>query len=79
MQLYNVYHDVGVIVNMGSVVGLQGQVGQTAYAASKSALVGVTKTWAKELGPKGFRYLPRVDGVLLLFSFERLFVLNIIL
>jgi NAD(P)-dependent dehydrogenase (short-subunit alcohol dehydrogenase family) len=48
-------HGSGIIVNIGSIAGLHGNIGQTAYSASKSALVGVTKTWAKELGPKGIR------------------------
>uniref|UniRef100_A0A6B2LFG9 Ketoreductase domain-containing protein n=1 Tax=Arcella intermedia TaxID=1963864 RepID=A0A6B2LFG9_9EUKA len=45
----------GNIVNIGSVVGLSGDVGQSAYSASKAALVGLTRSWAKELGPKGIR------------------------
>jgi len=45
----------GCIVNIGSIVGERGNVGQTAYAASKSGLVGLTKTWSKELGNRGIR------------------------
>eukprot|EP01127_Copromyxa_protea_P017735 TRINITY_DN5450_c0_g2_i3.p1 TRINITY_DN5450_c0_g2~~TRINITY_DN5450_c0_g2_i3.p1 ORF type:complete len:124 (-),score=23.56 TRINITY_DN5450_c0_g2_i3:376-747(-) len=45
----------GNIINIGSVIGSSGNVGQTAYSASKAGLVGVTKTWAKELAPKGIR------------------------
>jgi 3-oxoacyl-[acyl-carrier protein] reductase len=45
----------GVILNASSVVGLYGNFGQTNYAATKSALIGLTKTWARELGPKGIR------------------------
>lgn len=42
------------IVNISSVVGLYGNFGQTNYAAAKSGVIGMTKTWAKELGRKGF-------------------------
>ncbi|MDQ0257431.1 3-oxoacyl-[acyl-carrier protein] reductase [Evansella vedderi] len=45
----------GVIINTSSVVGVHGNIGQTNYAATKSAVIGMTKTWAKELGPKGIR------------------------
>lgn len=43
----------GRIVNMSSAVALRGNAGQTAYAASKSALVGFTKALAREVGVKG--------------------------
>lgn len=43
------------IVNMSSVVGLMGNASQTAYAASKSALIGFTKSVAKELASRGIR------------------------
>ncbi len=45
----------GVIINTASVVGLYGNVGQTNYAASKFGVIGLTKTWSKELAPKGVR------------------------
>ncbi|HSO05895.1 MAG TPA: 3-oxoacyl-[acyl-carrier-protein] reductase [Pelomicrobium sp.] len=45
----------GVILNTSSVVGLYGNFGQTNYAASKSAVIGMVKTWARELGRKGIR------------------------
>lgn len=45
----------GVILNASSVVGLYGNFGQTNYAASKFAVIGMTKTWARELGPSGIR------------------------
>ena len=47
--------DGGVILNASSVVGLYGNVGQTNYAATKFGVIGLTKTWAKELGPRGIR------------------------
>lgn len=40
----------GVILNVGSFVGMQGAVGAANYAASKSGLIGLTKTAARELG-----------------------------
>ena len=43
----------GKIINTSSVSGVYGNVGQTNYAATKAAVVGMTKTWAKELGRKG--------------------------
>ena len=43
----------GRIINTSSVTGVFGNVGQTNYAASKAAVIGMTKTWAKELGRKG--------------------------
>jgi 3-oxoacyl-[acyl-carrier protein] reductase len=43
----------GRIVNASSVVGLYGNFGQTNYVATKSALIGMTKTVARELGKKG--------------------------
>lgn len=42
------------IINMASVVALYGNFGQTNYAAAKAGVVGMTKTWAKEFGRKGF-------------------------
>lgn len=45
----------GVILNASSVVGLYGNFGQTNYVATKAGLIGMTKVWAKELGPKGIR------------------------
>jgi 3-oxoacyl-[acyl-carrier protein] reductase len=45
----------GVIINTSSIVGLEGNVGQVNYAATKAGLIGMTKTLAKELGKKGIR------------------------
>jgi 3-oxoacyl-[acyl-carrier protein] reductase len=45
----------GVILNASSVVGIYGNFGQTNYAATKGAVISMTKTWAKELGRKGIR------------------------
>jgi 3-oxoacyl-[acyl-carrier protein] reductase len=43
----------GRIVNASSVVGVYGNFGQTNYVATKAGVIGMTKTWAKELGRKG--------------------------
>ena len=43
----------GRVVNISSVVGLMGNAGQTNYSASKAGLIGMTKSLAKELGPRG--------------------------
>ena len=45
----------GVILNASSVVGIYGNFGQTNYAATKFGVIGYTKTWSRELGPKGIR------------------------
>ena len=45
----------GSIINMTSVVGLSGNAGQCNYAASKAGLVGLAKSIAKEMGPRGIR------------------------
>jgi 3-oxoacyl-[acyl-carrier protein] reductase len=42
------------IINISSVVGLFGNFGQTNYAAAKAGVIGMTRTWSKELGRKGF-------------------------
>ncbi len=48
-------HKIGEIINVSSVVGIYGNVGQVNYAAAKAGLIGLTKTLAKELGKKGVR------------------------
>ena len=45
----------GCIINITSVAGLMGNPGQSNYAASKAGLVGLTKSVAKELAPRGIR------------------------
>ncbi len=52
----------GVILNATSVVGLYGNFGQTNYAATKWGVIGMTKTWAKELGKKGIRVAAVAPG-----------------
>jgi len=43
----------GAIINTSSIVATYGNIGQTNYAAAKAGMIGMTKTWAKELGRKG--------------------------
>ena len=45
----------GSIINMSSVVGVSGNAGQCNYAASKAGMIGLTKSIAKEMGPRGIR------------------------
>jgi 3-oxoacyl-[acyl-carrier protein] reductase len=45
----------GSIINMSSVVGVHGNAGQCNYSASKSGMIGLAKSIAQELGPKGVR------------------------
>jgi 3-oxoacyl-[acyl-carrier protein] reductase len=45
----------GSIINMTSVVGISGNAGQCNYAASKAGLIGLAKSIAKEMGPRGIR------------------------
>ncbi len=45
----------GVILSASSVVGLDGNFGQTNYVATKAGVIGMTKVWARELGKYGVR------------------------
>ena len=53
VSIYMVDVASGKIINTSSVVALYGNFGQSNYVASKAGLIGMTKTWAKELGRKG--------------------------
>ena len=52
----------GSIVNTSSIAGTHGNFGQGNYAASKAGVIGLTKTWAKELGPRNVRVNTVVPG-----------------
>jgi 3-oxoacyl-[acyl-carrier protein] reductase len=56
---YMIKQGSGVVLNASSVVGLYGNFGQTNYVATKAAVIGMTKVWARELG----RYNIRVNAV----------------
>ncbi len=56
---YMIRQGGGVVLNATSVVGLDGNFGQTNYVASKAGVIGMTKVWARELG----RYDIRVNAV----------------
>lgn len=43
----------GTIINISSIVGIQGNIGQANYAAAKAGVIGMTKSWAKEFSLKG--------------------------
>ncbi len=55
----------GSIISLSSVVGLNGNVGQANYAASKAGIVALTKTTAKELGSRGIRANALAPGFIL--------------
>jgi 3-oxoacyl-[acyl-carrier protein] reductase len=55
----------GKIINTASVVGIYGNFGQTNYAASKSGVIGMTKTWARELGRKNISVNAVAPGFIL--------------
>jgi len=55
----------GRVVNVSSINGLRGKFGQANYAASKAGLIGLTKTAARELGPKGITVNAVAPGMVL--------------
>jgi 3-oxoacyl-[acyl-carrier protein] reductase len=66
----------GSVVNASSVVGIYGNFGQTNYSATKFGVIGFTKTWARELGPKGIRVNAVLPGFTLTPMVEDYFVKN---
>ncbi|MGB9903246.1 MAG: 3-oxoacyl-ACP reductase FabG [Desulfotomaculales bacterium] len=55
----------GRIINAASVVGIYGNIGQTNYAAAKAGVIGMTRTWARELGRKGITVNAVAPGFIL--------------
>jgi 3-oxoacyl-[acyl-carrier protein] reductase len=62
---YMIRQGCGVILNASSVVGLDGNFGQTNYIASKAAVIGMTKVWARELGGNNIRVNAVAPGMIL--------------
>jgi len=54
----------GVIINVASEAGQEGSEGQSIYAATKAALIGFTRSWAKELGRHNIRVVAIAPGIL---------------
>jgi NAD(P)-dependent dehydrogenase (short-subunit alcohol dehydrogenase family) len=54
----------GVIVNTGSIAGMEGQAGQIAYASAKAAILGMTLPMARDLSPLGIRVCAIAPGTM---------------
>lgn len=61
---YLVGNKKGVIVNMSSEAGLEGSQGQSAYSATKGAINGFTRSWAKEMGKFNVRVVGVAPGIM---------------
>ncbi len=57
-------HNNGAIVNVASIIAVRGNAGQSLYAASKSAVLGLTLAAAKELAPQGIRVNAVAPGLI---------------
>ncbi|MBK5108119.1 MAG: 3-oxoacyl-ACP reductase FabG [Anaerolineales bacterium] len=62
---YMIRQGSGSIINASSVVGLDGNFGQTNYVAAKAGVVGMTKVWARELGRHNIRVNAVAPGMIL--------------
>ena len=62
---YMIKQGSGSIINASSVVGLDGNFGQTNYVAAKAGVVGMTKVWARELGRHNIRINAIAPGMVL--------------
>lgn len=54
----------GIVLNASSIVGLHGNIGQTSYAATKAAVIAMTRTWARELGRHHIRVNAVAPGII---------------
>lgn len=59
----NEHGERGVLINVASTAALEGQIGTTAYAASKAAIIGMMLPLARELAPYGIRMVTIVPGI----------------
>jgi len=57
-------HGGGIVLNASSIVGIHGNIGQTNYAATKAAVISMTRTWARELGPYNIRVNAVAPGII---------------
>ena len=62
---YMIKNSAGAIVNMSSLVALEGNYGQTNYVATKAGVVGMTRVWARELGGYNIRVNAIAPGMVL--------------
>ncbi|MCS7244565.1 MAG: 3-oxoacyl-[acyl-carrier-protein] reductase [candidate division WOR-3 bacterium] len=69
---YMIKQRSGVIVNISSISGIVGNAGQTSYASTKSAIIGFTKSLAKELGSRNVRVNAIAPGFILTDMTEKL-------
>lgn len=58
-----VKNNKGVIINVSSEAGMEGSAGQSAYSATKGAVNGFTRSWAKELGKFNIRVVGVAPGI----------------
>ncbi|MFU8843898.1 MAG: 3-oxoacyl-[acyl-carrier-protein] reductase [Bacteroidales bacterium] len=72
VQKYFLKQRSGAIINMSSVVGLNGNAGQSNYAASKAGLIGFTKSIAQELGSRNIRCNAVAPGFIITEMTEKL-------
>lgn len=68
----NASNERGVIINTASIAGYEGQIGQTAYSASKAAIIGLTLPAARELAQFGIRVMTIAPGLVDTPMFEKL-------
>lgn len=65
-------YERGVIINTASIAGYEGQIGQTAYSASKAAIIGLTLPAARELAQFGIRVMTIAPGLVDTPMFEKI-------
>ncbi len=64
LEAVNKGNERGVIINTSSIAAFEGQIGQTAYSASKGAIASMTLPLARELAPDGIRVMAVAPGVM---------------